>query len=417
MTDADGRDGGLRVAHIATAFQRSADDVITPWLTALLQAQRARGLDVSVLAPSYRGLESHRIGEIEVRRFRYAPRRFETLTHEETVPDRLGHSPAYASLLPFYMIGGTLAALRLGRTRPDVVHVHWPVPHAVFGAAARLASRGRTAMVCTYYSVEIRWIERRMPWLKPLLAWTVRAADGITAISTETAAGIPAGERSISVVPFASAMEMTSDTAARRTALTSGDPLQLLFVGRLVERKGVEHLVRALRIVRERREAELTVVGEGKWRPVIEKEVRRSGLDAHVTLAGFVSKERLREYYETCDIFVLPAVVDAKGDTEGLGVVLLEALACERPVVASAVGGIRDIVIPGRTGWLTRPGDPGDLADTILALASDPDAARHVARQGRRFAEERFSASRVAESLEKVYRSAIARREGRPDSV
>lgn len=414
MTDPDG--GALRVVHIVTAFPRHEDDVITPWLSALIRAQRARGIDASVLAPSYRGLGTRRVGEIEVRRFRYAPRSVERLTHDETVPDRLGRSPVYAGLLPFYLAGGILGAMRLGRERqrPDVVHVHWPVPHAVFGAAARSASGGRTAMVCTYYSVEIRWIERRMRWLKPLLAWSARTADGVTAISSETAARIPGrDDREVAIIPFAGAL-YPSDAKRRRPALSTGEPLRLLFVGRLVERKGVEHLVEALARVRRSRPAELTVVGEGEWKPAIQSAVEREGLEGHVAFAGNVSEEKLRECYESCDIFVLPAVVDSKGDTEGLGVVLLEALAFERPVVASALGGIPDIVIAERTGWLVRPGDAAELARTIEAIAADPEHARDVARRGRRFVEQRFSVERIAEDLETVYRSAIRRRAVRP---
>ncbi len=415
MAGSDGSE--IRVVHIVTAFPRHEDDVITPWLGTLIRAQQAGGLDVSVLAPSYRGLGAQRVGEIDVRRFRYAPRRFERLTHDETVPDRLGHSPWYAGLLPLYLAGGVLESLRLGRERPDVVHVHWPVPHAVFGATTRAASGGRTAMVCTYYSVEIRWIERRVPWLKPLLAWSARAADGLTAISTETASRVPApAEREISIVPFGSALQV-SGREGLRPPLATDDPLQLLFVGRLVERKGVEHLVEALGRVRQTRAAKLTLVGEGEWRPVIQKAVEREGVEEHVTFAGRVSAERLREYYERCDIFVLPAVVDSKGDTEGLGVVLLEALGFARPVVASALGGIPDIVKPERTGWLTRPGDAEDLAGTILAIAADPDRARDIARRGRSFVEERFSIEQIAADLEAVYRTAITRRTGRPEGA
>ena len=130
----------MRVVHVVTAFPRSDDDVITPWLVSLIAAQRESGLDVSVLAPAYRGLGAGTVLGVPVRRFRYAPRSCETLTHDETVPDRLRRSPAYASLVPLYVAGGVRAGLRLGRERPDVIHVHWPVPHALIGAAARSAS-------------------------------------------------------------------------------------------------------------------------------------------------------------------------------------------------------------------------------------------------------------------------------------
>jgi glycosyltransferase involved in cell wall biosynthesis len=142
--------------------------------------------------------------------------------------------------------------------------------------------------------------------------------------------------------------------------------------------------------------------------------VERLRLESHVRFTGYVPERRLREYYQRCDIFVLPAVVDSKGDTEGLGVVLLEALRFERPVIASAVGGIPDIVRPGETGWLVAPGDPEAIAGAALEIARDPASALGIARKGRRFVEERFSLEHVVAELTEVYRSAIrARREAR----
>ncbi|MGH7541970.1 MAG: glycosyltransferase, partial [Gemmatimonadota bacterium] len=135
----------MKVIHIATAFPRREDDPITPWLGTLLLSLRDRGLEVEVLAPAYRGSRTHRWHGLTVHRFRYAPRGLETLTHDETAPDRLRHRPAYALLLPSYLAAGCLAAARLGARRPDVVHVHWPMPHALAGTALRAASAGHTA--------------------------------------------------------------------------------------------------------------------------------------------------------------------------------------------------------------------------------------------------------------------------------
>ncbi len=151
-------------------------------------------------------------------------------------------------------------------------------------------------------------------------------------------------------------------------------------------------------------------MGEGPWRETIRRAAENRGLHQVVTFAGRVSEDDLHGYYGSCDIFVLPAVVDSKGDTEGLGVVLLEALRFERPVIGSDVGGIPDIVRPGETGWLVPPGDPEALAAAILEIADDPDQARRIARQGRAYAARRFSLERITEELTSVYRSAMARR-------
>jgi len=407
----------MRVVHVVTAFPRHPGDVITPWMVELVRRSRERGLEAEVLAPAYRGDGARELEGIPVRRFRYAPARWETLTHDETVPDRIRRAPAFAALVPFYLAGGTVASVGLGRERPDIVHVHWPMPHALFGAAARWASGGRSALVCSFYSVELTWVSRRMRWLLPFLRWSARTADQVTAISHPTAALVRrlTGTDPL-VVPFAAAVGDETESAAGevRPPLSGGPgaPLELLFVGRLVERKGVEVLVRALPAVLRRRRARLTVVGEGEWEPVIRKAIRQAGVEEQVRLTGYVSSGALARLYRGADLFVLPAVVDRKGDTEGLGVVLLEAMRQGRPVLASRVGGIPDIVADERSGWLVPPGDPDALAEAILRAAADPDRTRAVAREGRRRAAEDFSWERVLDGLEDAYAAALARRSG-----
>ncbi len=407
----------MKVVHVATAFPRHRDDPITPWLVELVRRQRASGMDAEVLASSYRGGPDTEITELPVRRFRYAPRFLETLTHDQSVPDRIRDRPASALLVPPYLVGGCAAARTVGREeRPDVVHVHWPMPHALVGAAMRKASGGKTAVVCSFYSVEVNWIDHRLPWLRPFLRWTATTADAVTAISTSTATAVQGlTDRGVGVIPFAAAIPDVSRTAVRPAFSDPEAPVRLLFVGRLVERKGVEVLVRALARLRHRRDAELVVIGSGNREGHIRRTAALEGVEDHVHLLGFVGSERLAREYEASDIFVLPAIVDSRGDTEGLGVVLLEALAYERPVVASRAGGIPDIVVDGLTGWLTDPGDAQILSDRLLEVASDPEKARLVAARGKSEAERRFSWDLILAETASTYRSAVEVRRARGD--
>lgn len=398
---------------MVTAFPRHPGDPITPWLVELVRRQRGAGLDAGVLAPAYRGGPGAEPGGIPVQRFRYAPARLETLTHDRSVPDRLRERPWMAALLPGYLAAGSAAAADLGRERPDIVHVHWPMPHALFGAAMRWGAGGRTAVVSSYYSVEINWVRRRMPWLGRFLAWTVRSADAVTAISTSTARAVQEVEdRPVAVVPYGAALG--EPTVSPTPALSDADaPLRVLFVGRLVRRKGVEVLVRALARLNHHRAADLVVVGTGEREGSIRRTAAEEGVADRVHLVGFLDEERLAREYASCDLFVLPAVVDERGDTEGLGVVLLEALAYERPVVASAVGGIVDIVEDGESGWLVGPGDSDVLARRLLEVASRPEQARAVARRGRELARTRFSWERVLGATLDVYATARKARRDR----
>ncbi|MEJ2483160.1 MAG: glycosyltransferase family 4 protein [Gemmatimonadota bacterium] len=403
----------MRVLHVVTAFPRSPEDPITPWLVELIRRQRERGLDARVLAPAYRGgPDREAFAGIPVHRFRYGPASWETLTHDETVPDRIRHRRSSAALVPLYLAGGIRAGHEAGRSEPEVVHVHWPMPHALIGAAVRAGSGGRTAMVCSYYSVELNWVKHRLPRLMPFLAWTARSADAVTAISTSTAGAVrPLTDAPVHVVPYGAAFE-DDGAPVRPVALRGDGPLRILFVGRLVERKGVEVLVRALSALTSEPHAELTVIGTGERAELIERTARIHGVADRVHILGAVPRDRLVDSYLNHDIFVLPAVVDEKGDTEGLGVVLLEALRFERPVIASGIGGIPDIVEHGRSGALVPPGDPEALASAIEAMTDDPERARAMAIAGREDARRRFGWERVLDETNRVYRTAMERRVG-----
>jgi glycosyltransferase involved in cell wall biosynthesis len=391
----------VKVLYIVTAYDRRPGDGITPWLVETIHRLGAEGVEVEVLAPSYRGLGSGRVDGVMVHRFRYAPARLETLTHEQTAPDRVRQRPAYLGLLPGYMAAGSVAAARLGRRGGfDVVHVHWPLPHAVLGWAARGA--GQIPLVCSFYGVELTFARRaQLPLLVPFLRRAIRTADAVTAISTYTTGLVQAiHPRPVDLVPFGA----TTPVPAVLPALPPAPPFRLLFVGRLVERKGVHYLLDAVALARrEGVDVEADVVGEGPIRGALQTRARELGLDRVVRFHGFVPDAELVRHYLECHAFVLPAVVDEKGDVEGLGVVIIEALAHGRGVIASQAGGIPDIVEHDRTGLLVPPGDTAALAAAIGRLAGDPALVERLGRGGRAHVEDRFSWAAVIGRLKAVY--------------
>ncbi len=403
----------VRVLYIATAYGRHPDDVITPWMTETIHRLRREGVAVEVLAPSYRGLEGGEVDGVRVHRFRYAPRRWEDLTHDQTAPDRIRERPWYLGLVPGYALAGMRAAARLAsRDRFDVVHVHWPIPHALFGLAARRVAG--VPLVLTFHGVELTWTRRRWPILAPFLRHVIRTADAVTANSSYTAALIRSVyDRDVVRIPFGATIEPPG--AEPVPAKPAGGPFELLFAGRLVERKGVHYLLEALAGLRARRPVYLRVVGDGPLRAWLEARAGELGLADRVRFDGFVSSEELARRFASCDAFVLPAVVDAKGDTEGLGVVLVEALTYARPVVASAAGGIVDVIRDGETGLLVPPGDAGALARAIAELVDDPVRARALGAAGRAHVEREFSWPVIIERLLSLYRSVAARPAGEPE--
>lgn len=391
----------MRLLHVPTAWPRSPDDVITPWLVALCERQAARDHDVDVLVSAWRGLGNTTRSGVNVHRFRYAPARWERLTHEETTPDRLQRQPGYALLVPGYLLAGAASAWRLGRSRRyDAVHVHWAIPHGVAGfAAARAAG---AALVTTFYGAEIRWAENRFPPGRGFLRWYCRRSH-LVAISESTRASLAAyTSRPIDVIPYGVPLpEDASSPDPTNGATDSGRPPVLLFVGRLVARKGVDRLLEALASLRDRA-WRLEVVGFGPERERLEAVVVRLDLTGRVVFRGRVSAPDLARAYQRASCFVLPATVDEREDTEGLGVVLLEAMAYGVPVVATRRGGIPDIVLDGGTGFLVED-DPTDIAAGIARILDDPARARMMGQRGRERVREAFGWDRILDQLEAVY--------------
>src|SRR2546421_1738928 len=396
----------MRILHVVTAFPRSPDDVIVPWLVELLKRLQAAGHEVDVFTSSYRGAPDQAVSGIPVHRFRYFPRRWERLTHEEAAPDRMKRSLLYRLMPACFVVAGMIAVWRLcRRQRYDVIHVHWPFPLALFGWAAQRARPA--ALVTTFYGVELRWGKTAMPIFRGFLKWAARRSDRVVAISSYTADEVrELVQVPIEVIPYTTSLP-APPPVPRAGRPTSGAPFTVLFVGRLVERKGVGHLVDAVSLLPPGADVRLVIVGDGPERAGIEARVRERGLDGRVAGRGQVSDAELQAAYAGADAFVLPAVVDRRGDTEGLGVVLLEAMNHRVPVIASAIGGITDIVEDGVSGLLVPPGDAPALAAALARLARAPEVAAGLGEAGYRRLRERFSWDAITRRWLEVYAAAV----------
>lgn len=181
--------------------------------------------------------------------------------------------------------------------------------------------------------------------------------------------------------------------------------INLLFVGRLDPRKGLDLLIAAMPEILQRTQnrARLLIVGDSYLRPKFEASVPAAARP-HVHFLGHVPSAQLPRWYATGDIFISPA-----SGNESFGIVLLEAMAAARAVVASDIPGYRSVVVPDVNGVLFPPGDAGALARTVARLVDDPERRLLMAGRGRARALE-FAWPRVTERIEAVYRDALTRR-------
>jgi glycosyltransferase involved in cell wall biosynthesis len=314
------------------------------------------------------------------------------------------------SLLPAYIAAGSTAARRIAREGDfDVVHAFWPIPHGIFGIAARNASRA--ALVSTFFSAELTWtgIARRI--FGPILKNIVDNSDAVTVISSYTGKRLHEFAPNVETVtiPFGAAAVSRAEGISKALR-RADDKFDLLFVGRLVKRKGVDVLLRAAKILESDQRLRIRIVGGGPEADSLKSLAQSLGLSSSVSFDGVVDAQRIARCFEECDALVLPAIVTETGDTEGLGVVLIEAMGYGKPVIASAAGGIVDIVADQDTGLLVPPGDAAALAQAIRRAMDNPEELSEIALRGSEFAEKRFGWDAIVSDLKGVYQTAVQRR-------
>ncbi len=190
------------------------------------------------------------------------------------------------------------------------------------------------------------------------------------------------------------------DCQSVRRRIRAGNRQIVLFVGRLIPRKGLAYLVEAAKqVAKERRETLFVLVGNGPMKNSLIVDIEKANLRGNFAFLGDVSEEMLPQLYRCADVFVLPSI------QEGQGIVLLEAQASGKPVVAFNVSGVNEAVHNGKTGVLVKPGS-AELADAILRLLSDSGLREKMGVAGRAFVQRESSWDVCAEKMLNVYREA-----------
>jgi glycosyltransferase involved in cell wall biosynthesis len=168
------------------------------------------------------------------------------------------------------------------------------------------------------------------------------------------------------------------------------------YIGRLSGEKGVQHFAQALpAILSDQQALRALIGGDGQLKEAIEASLQEQGVSTRVELPGWISHDDLPEYLNQLRLLVLPSY------TEGLPNIMLEAMACGTPVLATPVGAIPDVIIDGKTGFIMENNSPECIAENVIRALSSPDLEQ-IAEDGRRFVEENFTFEKVVENWKKV---------------
>jgi glycosyltransferase involved in cell wall biosynthesis len=240
-----------------------------------------------------------------------------------------------------------------------------------------------------------RWSDRMIFISQPLIDWALK--DHI--VGEDKIAKIYSG---IQLDKFHPVKSEEKDQIRSKWSLQKEEAV-VGIVSKLWEGKGHTVLIEAFKLLKEKiKDAKLVIVGEGYLYDELFRRVGNNGLRDSVLFTGF--QMDVSEIIATFDVAVLPSFF------EGMGRVILEAMAMEKPIVASRVGGIPDLIDQGINGLLVRPGDARELADALERVLSDNGLAKKLGKEGRKKIKDQFSADVMVRSIEKLYRELLARK-------
>jgi glycosyltransferase involved in cell wall biosynthesis len=386
----------MKVLFLTHSFPRRVGDAPGSFVLRLATALReSEGIETRVVAPGAPGVEHHdQFDSVAVERFRYAPRKYETLAYTGNMASQVQASwSARVTMLGF--LGAEFrSAVRARRDyEPDVVHAHWWFPNGLVGTW--LSRMSRKPLVTTLHGTDVR-LARSVAFSRPAFRHVITHSAAVTAVSrwlANEAQSVVSSPAPI-VAPMPVATELFSPGDRRHDD-------RLLFVGRLNKQKGIELLLHALARV-PGDALHLDVVGDGDDRETLQALAGALGIADRIRWHGALPQPQLVDFYRRATALVVPSV------DEGLGLVAVEAQLCETPVIAFHSGGLPDIIQHDRTGVLVNEVDAGALAAALVSLLERADRGASLGAAARLHALATFAPESVARRYADIYRSAIA---------
>jgi glycosyltransferase involved in cell wall biosynthesis len=379
-----------KILVLTTTFLRWRGDTDPPFVFELCR-RLAGNFDVTVLAPHFPGSASEEnMDGIRVVRFRYFFEPWEKLAYGSGggILARIRINPLWGLLVPFLVAGQVLATLRmLRRERFDLIHAHWLVPQALSVIIVRVLSGRDIPALATAHGGDLYGLRGRL--MDRLRGFVLSKIDAVTVVSRAMAedlvrSGVP--REKVRVIPMG-----TDLTKMFCPGPVSRNAKQVLFVGRLVKKKGCRYLIEAWpKVIAKEASARLLIVGDGPERESLEKRAVELKTGDSVRFLGALPQASLPDLYRSSAVVVFPSIVGRGGDREGFGLVLVEALGCECAVVVTDLPAMRDIVQDGETGLVVRRESSEEIAGAVLRLLKDPPLVRRLAKEGRRAVRKRF---------------------------
>jgi glycosyltransferase involved in cell wall biosynthesis len=383
-----------RLLILTSTFPRWKDDEDPPFVFELCNRLKT-DYSIHVLAPHFPGAKKEaNFDGIHVKRFRYFFEPLERLAYQGGILAKLKKNPFLYGLLPFFLMGEFLALIRLLRHYQfHLIHAHWLIPQGLIALLVCRLIKSSSPLLCTSHGGDLFGLQGTLPnKLKRLILSHSTAVTVVSRAMFDEVIKLYADRNKVHIIP------MGADLKNRFVpVVTTRNNDNLLFVGRLVEKKGLRYLIHALPLILKRHpQVYMRIAGDGPEKNRLKRECERLGISNHVRFLGAIKNELLPAIYQTSDVVVFPSVIADDGDREGFGLVLLEALGCECAAVTTDLPAMQDIIVNGKTGLVVPQNNIQQIAEKVISLLDDQKLRKSLGREGRRYVLNRYDWSCVA---------------------
>ncbi len=381
----------IRLLVTASTFPRWREDTEPRFVFDLVK-HLDNEFDVTVLVPWAPGSKEKEILEgVNILRYHYFPiHKMETLCYPGAILPRIEEKKARILLVPFLFLSLWFNLL-VRVNKYDIVHAHWIIPQGI------IQSLFKKPYIVTGHGGDVTSLNNRL--IFTLKKRCLKRAKYVTVVSEYLK------EKVCDIIPETKVkvISMGVDTGnfGKRFRIDNyfnqGNRKVVLFVGRLVEKKGIKYLIEAM----EKIDAVLVIVGTGP----LEKELKTKSkkIENRIRFLGNKSHNELKKIYSSSDIFVAPSVIAKNGDQEGLPTTILEAMASDIPVIASNYGGMKELITSYKNGILCDPGSVEQIAMAIKRLCCDEKLYEEIVKNARMTIKE-YDYENIAKQFSEIIR-------------
>jgi glycosyltransferase involved in cell wall biosynthesis len=400
---------------LTTSYPRWRGDPSSPFIEELCKELVKKEIDVTIVAPHDKDTKDYEIIEgVKIHRFKYwITKKGQRLSYNGGMPYNFFHNPLAKIQLPFFLIFFFLKGIQTSKNC-DIIHAQFLLSGFI---GVLIKKFTRKNLLLTIHAGGLFSLEK-MPLKRKIAKLISQETSKIQVVSNYIK------KRFLKLLEEDYSQEIMNDLTVLPMGVNTNrfdknknitnlkdvliNEINLLFVGRISDKKGLPTLLDAVNILKTKvKNFKLFIVGDGPLKNEMEEKSKNLGLNDYIEFTGRVSNKELTNKFLTSQIVIVPSIVSNYGDTEGLPVVILEAMAAGKPVIASNVSGIPEIVIDGKSGILVQPNDEITLANKIQYLSSNQKLRKEMGDFGREIIIKNYSWDIIVLKTMELYKNII----------